>query len=173
MRLQRPLFLWGFMGAGKSSHGRELARAWGVPLYETDQLIVESCGLSIAEIFAAKREEGFRVEEQRILHALDLSRPAIVATGGGTPCFADNAHWMREHGVTVYISLPVNSLVERILHSRITRPLLPEKERGALQEHVATLLAEREKIYRQAHIAVDGHILSTVYLENILSALPL
>ena len=164
MRLQRPLFLWGFMGAGKSSHGRELARAWGLPFYETDQLIVESCGYSIAEIFAAKGEEGFRVEEQRILHSLDLSRPAIVATGGGTPCFADNAHWMREHGVTVYISLPVNSLVER---------MLPEKERGALQEHVAALLAEREKIYRQAHIAVDGHILSTLYLENILSALPL
>ena len=173
MVLQRPLFPWGFMGSGKSSHGREIARAWKLPFYETDQLVVERVGLSIAEIFTTQGEAGFRRAEQSVLHSLDLSTPSVIATGGGMPCFEDNAHWMRERGLTVYISLPVNTLVDRILQSRTTRPLLPEKKREALYEHVTHLLAEREASYCQAHLAIDGHLLNVAYLENILRVLPL
>ncbi len=172
MNLTCPLFLWGFMGSGKSFYGRRIAREWQLPFYETDLAVEATTGMSIPEIFAKEGEKAFRSYEQHALLAVDSSQPAIIATGGGTPCFYDNAAWMKNHGLTLYLHLPVEALVTRLLHSHAKRPLLPENNEKELRIHVEQLLQLREKIYRQAHLCVDATRLTPDYLENVLRLLP-
>ena len=80
------VILVGFMGAGKSSVGRILARRLGRCLVETDEMIVGKEGVSIPEIFAAKGEAYFRAAEEEVLGLLALKSGDVIATGGGLPC---------------------------------------------------------------------------------------
>src|SRR3990172_5289037 len=80
------IILVGFMGAGKSSVGRLLAKRLGRCFVETDDLIVGRDGRSIAEIFRAEGEARFRQLEADVLDLLRLKRGDVIATGGGFPC---------------------------------------------------------------------------------------
>src|SRR5258705_10038180 len=79
------IVLVGFMGAGKSSVGRLLARRLGRCLVETDDMITAAEGRSIPEIFTAEGEAYFRAAEDEVLRLLALKRGEVIATGGGLP----------------------------------------------------------------------------------------
>src|SRR5688500_14973465 len=96
------IVLVGFMGAGKSSVGRVLARRLGRCVVETDDMITASEGRSIPEIFAAEGEEYFRAAEDEVLRLLTLKRGEVIATGGGLPCREGRTEALRVLGPVVW-----------------------------------------------------------------------
>ncbi|PID93011.1 MAG: shikimate kinase, partial [Bacteroidetes bacterium] len=87
------IFLIGYMGSGKSTTGKKLARRLGLPFYDLDLLISTHQGLSIPEIFQQKGEAQFRNVEAAQLRTLNENDHAVVSTGGGTPCHHHNMQW--------------------------------------------------------------------------------
>lgn len=102
----KPLFLVGYMGCGKSTLGRKLARRLGVDFIDTDALVEEREGASVADVFRYEGEERFREAERRVLDEVIAGASfAVVSTGGGLPTWRDNMPCMNAVGHTVYLRL--------------------------------------------------------------------
>src|ERR1044071_5930811 len=117
------IVLIGFMGAGKSSVGRTLARLTGLPRFDTDELVAAQFGLTIPEIFAKHGEEKFREDETAALENLSDKGQAIIVTGGGIVLRPENVARLRELGRVFYLSADEETLFARISRSG-TRPVL-------------------------------------------------
>jgi shikimate kinase len=150
----------GYRGSGKTSVGRELARALGCGFADTDRLVEEEAGKSIARLFAEDGEAAFRARESAALDAVLRRARAgerlVVATGGGVVLAARNTAAMREAGTVVWLSAPAVVLGARIAAdpgSASSRPAL----RGATATgEVEAVLKEREPLYRAAaHLEVS------------------
>jgi shikimate kinase len=140
------IVLIGFMGAGKSSVGRTLARLTGRPRFDTDEMVSARFGLSISEIFERYGEEKFRKAESEAVEELSGEPDAIIVTGGGIVLGEKNVAQLRELGRIVYLSADEATLFARISR-RQTRPLLQTPNpRATLKE----LLAVRLPLYRNA-----------------------
>ena len=140
------IVLIGFMGTGKSSVGRTLARMSGRPRFDTDEMIAARFGLTISEIFEKRGEERFRDAESEALEELSVETDAIIVTGGGIVLRQTNTARLRELGAVVYLSADEETLFRRISR-RPTRPLLQTTDpRETLKE----LLAARLPLYRAA-----------------------
>jgi shikimate kinase len=151
------IVLIGFMGAGKSSVGRTLARMTGLPRFDTDEMIGARFGLSVAEIFETHGEEKFREAETEALRGLTANPAAIVVTGGGIVLRPENRRLLRELGTVIHLSADEETLFARIAR-RSTRPLLQTENPRAT---VTELLRNRLPIYREvADLEVDTTLLS-------------
>ena len=144
------VILVGFMGAGKSSVGRLLARRLGRCLVETDDMITAKEGRSIPEIFAAEGEAYFRAAEDAALGLLALKRGEVIATGGGLPCREGRPEALRALGTVVWLSGDFDALYGRALRGG-ERPMLA----GRTRDDVRALYRSREPFYRQADLTVD------------------
>ena len=153
------IFLLGFMGSGKTYLGERLAGLLNRPFFDLDQMLEAGEGETISTIFAEKGEAAFRDLERKYLHTLENQAPAVVATGGGTPCFFDNMDWMKAHGTTVYLKTPIEVLFERLRHEQAGRPLLAGLSDEALRDFIEQKLSERERWYRQAEVVADKDFL--------------
>ena len=148
----RAVILIGFMGTGKSSVGRALARRTGRELLDLDALIVAAAGKSINEIFAGEGEPRFRELETAELRRLaGREGNFILATGGGAVIAPENRAVFRELGTVVNLTAPSAVICHRLRHAA-DRPLLKE---GAATEKVARMLREREPYYAEADIRID------------------
>ena len=152
------LHLIGMPGAGKTTLGRGLAVAYEVPFLDLDEEIVRQEGRSIPDIFAAEGEEYFRVREAAVLRDPIVRYPEVVlATGGGTPCFHNNLDVLLETGITLYLEVPVEKLVDRILAAHKTRPLLAgEPDAAALEARLRETLRLRERFYSRAPLCCQA-----------------
>ncbi len=166
------IYLLGFMGSGKSSLGRRLARRLGYDFYDTDQAVEARWGMSVAEMFQREGEAVFRDRErQALLETAGMER-VVVATGGGTPCHGDNMAFIRQHGVSVYLRMAESSLAHRLEHARVPRPLVKGLKGPALLQEITRRLAEREPWYLQAHCIIKGetvrpdHVIALVFGEG-------
>ncbi len=92
------IYLLGFMGCGKSSLGRRLARKLEYPFLDIDNEVERILGQEIPDIFRTKGETAFREAERQVLHSTATVQKAVIATGGGTPCYSDNMDFMLENG---------------------------------------------------------------------------
>jgi shikimate kinase len=138
------IVLIGFMGAGKSSVGRTLARITGLPRFDTDEIVAARFGLTIAEIFEKHGEDQFRDAETEALRALGAKGAAIIVTGGGMVLRPENREILRELGAVIFLSADEATLFARISR-RSTRPLLrTENPRQTISE----LLGPRLPLYR-------------------------
>ncbi len=144
------VILVGFMGAGKSSVGRLLAKRLGRCFVETDDLIVAREGRTIPEIFRTHGEGRFRELEAEVLDLLKLKRGDVIATGGGFPCREGRMEALRAMGTVVWLAGEFTVLYERALRSG-SRPLLD----GKPKEEAAALYRAREPYYRRAHFTVE------------------
>ncbi len=109
------IYLTGFMGSGKSTVGRRLARAMDLPFVDLDSEICKRAGSSIPEIFQAAGEEAFRYLERQSLRELVLAgEEAVVATGGGLPVDPANRRLMKASGYTVYLRAEFETLKARV-----------------------------------------------------------
>jgi shikimate kinase len=145
------IFLIGFMCCGKTTLGKQLVATLHRDFADTDNLIEEQCGKTIAEIFATEGEEKFRQYEREVLHNLLHCENLVVACGGGLPCFFDNMERMNACGTTIYLKAEVALLAQRAAQeNNHRRPLLEGKTGLELHRHIEALLAEREKYYLQA-----------------------
>jgi shikimate kinase len=144
------IVLVGFMGAGKSSVGRILARRLGRCFVETDDMITAREGRAIPEIFADKGEAYFRRLEEEAVGLLALKTGDIIATGGGLPCREGRPAALRSLGTVVWLSGDFGTLYERAQRSG-ERPMLA----GRSREEAEKLYRAREPFYRQADLTVD------------------
>ncbi|MGK6353017.1 shikimate kinase [Parapedobacter sp. DT-150] len=162
-------FLVGFMGSGKTTWGRKLANKTDRVFIDLDEEIEKEAGTSIADYFRLHGEASFRKLERRVLKQLPLDRPAVVSTGGGTPCYVDNMSWMNKTGVTIYFQLPPKALWDRLMQTDIaSRPALRGLSGEELLDYITTKLAEREPYYQQAQHVVNQLTLDLNKLAHLL-----
>ena len=146
-----PVFLTGFMGVGKTRVGRILARELGCCFLDTDQMVEQRAGKSIAEIFADEGEAHFRQLERDCVLKTCQRPDAVVALGGGAITRADNIAAVRCAGVLVCLKADVDTIFARI--SRHTnRPLLTGLKPKEQRAKIESLLRARAPFYDQAHI---------------------
>lgn len=156
MTLGSPLFLVGFMGCGKSTLGKKLARKLEVPFLDLDDHIEEREKESIADIINNRGEAVFRLLEAKYLRNLPLKTPIVISCGGGTPIFHGNMALMKESGLVCYLKYPPKTLYQRLQDSdRSTRPLLTQLSDEELLRFIETKLAEREVVYEEAQLIYD------------------
>ena len=146
-----PVFLAGFMGVGKTQVGRILARELGRCFLDTDRMVEQRAGKTIAEIFADEGEAHFRQLERDCVLETCPRLDAVVALGGGAITCADNVAAVRCAGVLVCLKADVDTIFARISR-RTNRPLLAGLEPQAQRAKIETLLSERAPYYDQAHI---------------------
>jgi shikimate kinase/3-dehydroquinate synthase len=148
----QPLFLIGFMAAGKTSVGRALAKQQGRRFLDLDDAIAERAGEPVSAL-VARDEPGFRQHERAALAQAiaDAHDGPVIATGGGAAAFADNLDRMRAAGCVIALNVDPAVASTRAAGGG-SRPLL---ERGA--EAIQALAATRAPVYRRAHAVVDTH----------------
>lgn len=143
----RHIILIGFMGAGKTSMGKRLAKARGIRFVDTDQMIEEQTGRIIRDIFAEDGEEYFRnLETELLLQLQKAQEPLVISVGGGLPVREINRKYLKEMGTVVYLKAEVETLVGR-LQGDTTRPKL---QGGDLREKIVSLMDAREGFYQDA-----------------------
>ncbi len=161
-------FLIGFMGSGKTTHGRRLAAYLNVDFVDLDDLFEQQTGTAISNYFTVFGEEKFRQTESALLKDTVYPKNAIVSTGGGLPCFFDNLDWMKQHGTTVYLQVPPQVIASRLSNAKTERPLLQHKTGEELLQYITQKLTEREPIYLQAQVIISGVGISARKLANTL-----
>lgn len=150
------IFLTGFMGAGKSMVGEELAGMLNCSFFDLDKEVESAEGCSIQEIFAIKGEEQFRRIEGEVLKKIGFSHDSFVlSAGGGTPCFNDQMKYMNELGLTVYLNVPLDILMERLIHAKDSRPMISHRQGQELKSFIRELFLKREACYIKALIEVQ------------------
>lgn len=153
--MERPIFLVGFMGSGKTTWGKKIANALDLPFVDLDHEIVENIGMSIPEYFTAHGEDSFRKLENEYLKK-QAGRNAIISTGGGTPCFFDNMQWINENGLSLYLYHTSKSLWSRLSQSDVNkRPVLKGLSGDQLFEFIDSKLQERAEFYEKADIKFE------------------
>lgn len=150
------IYLIGFMGSGKTTHGKQIARMMGYDFLDVDQWIVEKEGKSIPEIFAVEGESRFRELETAAIREMKKMQKVVIATGGGLPCHADNMQMLKDSGLTVYLKLSPEALLSRLKVSKTRRPLMEGKTEEEMYATIRKMLTEREPWYSQADMVIDG-----------------
>ncbi len=156
------LVLIGFMGAGKSTVGRKLAKRTGRYFLDADALIESAQGKEIRSIFDERGEAYFReLERESARWLAECVRGSIVSTGGGMPMVVQR---LRDIGTVIYLKLPFAKILQRISpQEREKRPLFHDLSK------TETLFAEREAIYaEQADITVDADRPPEIVVDEIL-----
>jgi shikimate kinase len=168
MKQSGNIFLIGPMGAGKTTIGRLLAKALGVPFLDSDKEIEQRTGASIPMIFEYEGETGFRKREAEAIAALTNLSPIVLATGGGSVLLTENQQLLRQRGFVVYLQCAVDKQVERT-YKDANRPLLNTENP---QERLEALFKIRAPIYESlADCIVDtGENSSRSAVRQILKA---
>ncbi|MBI1186766.1 MAG: shikimate kinase [Alphaproteobacteria bacterium] len=147
----RTVALVGLMGAGKTTIGRRLARALGVPFRDADEEIERAAGLSVQDIFDRHGESEFRRGERRVIARLLEEAPHILATGGGAFMETETRALLRARAVTVWLRADLDTLLKRVAR-RDHRPLLKQEDPAVVMQR---LMAQRYPVYAEADIVVD------------------
>lgn len=152
----KNVVLMGFMGAGKTTIGRKLAKALECEFIDTDERIEIEQKRKISDIFAEDGEETFRDMETNLLkHLQDREEGFVLSIGGGMPVREENRTLLRNLGTVVYLKTSKAEIIRRVSGDK-NRPLL---QGGDLDEKVTNLMKAREQIYKDtAHkeVVTDG-----------------
>lgn len=151
----KRIFLIGYMGAGKTTAGRELAKELGLDFIDLDHFIQARFQKTVGQIFQEVGEEEFRKIESNILKEIGEFENIVISTGGGTPCFFDNIDYMNRVGTTVYLKATPEALAERLNTCKEKRPLIKDKDEEELYSFVIESLAKREPFYSKAKIIFE------------------
>ncbi len=138
-------FLIGPMGAGKSTIGRQLARALRLEFLDSDREIENRTGVDIPLIFELEGEAGFRKREQEVINDLTARKRIVLATGGGAVLDPQNRQHLAARGTVIYLHTSVDQQLKRTAHDR-NRPLLQTRDPG---EKLRELMEIREPLYRE------------------------
>ena len=146
-------FLIGLPGCGKSTMGKKFASVLGCSFFDLDQLIESGEGGSIAELFTGMGEDRFRELEHRYLKDLSNLKDAVVATGGGTPCFFNNMEMINQMGTSIFLDLSPREIALRLSERGIEkRPMLRGKSREEIAYTLEQLRLRRLPFYSQSHM---------------------
>ncbi len=143
------VFLIGYRAVGKTTIGRRLAEQLGYDFVDSDALICENKGQSVAEIVAAEGWAGFRAVEAEVLSSLARRRRCVVATGGGAVLHQGLWRHLKRQGLVVWLRADQDVICARIAGDAATTGQRPSLTGGGICAEVAAVLAEREPLYQQ------------------------
>ncbi len=144
------IVLIGLRGCGKSSVGRRLSELVGGKYVDTDTLIAEQAGKSIAAMFEEEGEAGFRRREREMIARVASDQPAVMSVGGGAVLDARNTELLRVAGSLIWLTAPAEVLWERIQADPSTTGTRPALTRMSGLDEVEHLLGERKPFYESA-----------------------
>ena len=150
------IFIFGPMGAGKTTVGKRLADQRAMTFMDSDHEIEARCGVDISYIFDKEGEPGFRRREKQVIAELTQRNDIVLATGGGAVVDAENRQSLAARGFVVYLHATIDQQMLRTAHCQ-NRPLLQAPNR---REVLEKLLVERDALYREIADLVlesDGH----------------
>jgi shikimate kinase len=143
------IYLVGFMAAGKTTVARALAKRLDWQVVDVDELIEQREHQSVAEIFVKRGEAFFRAAERSVLTEQLTPRHLVVATGGGTFADAQNRAAINADGVSVWLDVPLERLIDRV-------PADGRRPLAADRAGFERLYHQRRAAYEQAHVRLDA-----------------
>jgi len=150
------------MGSGKTTLGRAVSIATGLPFIDLDQWIEEHQGCPVSTIWQRHGEQTFRRLEREALELLSKRCDVIVACGGGTPCFFDNMNLMQRRGITVWLDASRPRLLSRLREAQQQRPLIAAIDSDSeLDAYIARGLQDRHPHYSRAEVRFPADKLDT------------
>jgi shikimate kinase len=148
----KRIFLIGYMGAGKTTAGKELAKVLEFEFIDLDHFIQARYQKTVSRLFHDVGESEFRKIESNALKEVGEFENVVISTGGGTPCFFDNMEYMNQTGITVYLNATPEALAERLNTCKEKRPLIKDKNEEELFDFIVENLEKRNLYYTQAQI---------------------
>jgi len=166
--LPERIFVSGFMGAGKSTIGKLLAKKLNLAFYDLDTCIENKANQSIPEIFDKEDEAGFRKKEKVALLDVIRSKKGVIALGGGALQNQHLVDHVKVNGMLVLVDTPIEVIIERISGDE-NRPLLQDdcgnmKPEAVLKEELQALYKQRYPFYEQAEVTVKTNEYGTAEL---------
>jgi shikimate kinase len=152
----KNIVLIGFMGSGKTSAGKLVAKKLAMRFVDTDALIEERAGKPIHEIFAQDGESHFRSIERAVVASVAADQNLVIATGGGIVLNPDNLRDLSATGILISLWVEPSVAFERTKSNRL-RPLLETDDRLA---RIESLLSQRAHLYRAIQPCIDTSTLS-------------
>jgi shikimate kinase len=143
------IVLVGFMGSGKSTVGRHLARRLGWGFVDMDERIEERAGQTIAAVFRAQGEAAFRALELEVAREVVVTPRRVIAAGGGAFAQPTTREVLRRSALTVFLECDFETLAARV-------PADGRRPLAADRDIMRTLLTERLPSYRSADLTVDA-----------------
>lgn len=153
------IILIGYMGAGKTTVGKELAKMLDVPFYDLDWYIETRMRKTVKQIFDERGEDGFRQIEHNMLHEVAEFEDVVISCGGGTPCFFDNMDYLNQQGETIYLQATPEVLHEHLKMGKGVRPLLLNKTPEEVDAYIREQLEYREQFYLKAKHILDVNLM--------------
>jgi shikimate kinase len=154
--MKKNIYIVGFMGTGKSTIGKELARLLGRRFLDMDAMLEKSLGMTINEIFEREGEEFFRAEEKKLAFELIKTNNQVISTGGGTINDEDVREAFSKNGIMICLFADRDNLISRLQRTD-KRPLL---KGDSLEKRVNKLMNERMEIYDKIPLRVNTTNLS-------------
>lgn len=153
------IILIGYMGAGKTTVGKDLAKTLGVTFYDLDWYIETRMRKTVKQIFDERGEEGFRQIEHNMLHEVAEFENVVISCGGGTPCFFDNMEYLNQQGETIYLQATPEVLHQHLKMGKGVRPLLLNKTPEEVDAYIREQLEYREQFYLKAKHILDVNLM--------------
>ena len=155
----KSIIIIGYMGAGKTTVGKALAKELGVMFYDLDWYIESRMRKTVKQIFDEIGEEGFRKIERNMLHEVAEFENVVVSCGGGKPCFFDNMDYMNQLGETIYLKASPETLHTHLKMGKGVRPLLLNKTPEEVEIFIREQLKLREPFYNKAKHIIDINVM--------------
>lgn len=167
----KRVILIGFMGAGKTSLGKKIAKKMGIPFVDSDREIELHFKKSIGDIFTEHGESHFRVLETDFIESMNERGEFVLATGGGMPCFGRNMELLNEMGTTFYLERSPRELAHRLRNAKGRRPLIEGLEMNELVTFIEERLSVREEYYRKADVILKREDQTVVNVQEVMKLL--
>ena len=148
------IYLTGLPGSGKTTLGKQLAKALNLNFVDLDEEIEKVENRTIPTIFETDGEDYFRKVEQQELHKTATIENVVISTGGGAPCFFDNANFINANGTSIFIDVSPQEIAKRVSKGPNNRPLLNGV--NSLEEEITTKRNQRLPFYFKATHTLSG-----------------
>jgi len=154
------IFVLGMPGSGKTTLGRSLARLKAVAFVDLDEQIERESGKIVRQIFDEQGESAFRKLEARVLREwCTREQDFVMATGGGTPCFADNIQVINRSGLSLFLDVNPDMITERLRKTDLTtRPLFANVKAEDLKKKIEEMRSQRVSFYHLAHVRLSAEM---------------
>lgn len=167
----KRVILIGFMGAGKTTLGKKVAKKMNLPFIDSDRHIEDYYQKSIGEIFTENGESFFRTLETEFIESLSEKGEFVLATGGGMPCFGKNMELLNALGTTFYLERSPKELATRLFNAKSRRPLIDGMEKEELISFIEERLALREEYYKSANVILSREVQTPAMVEEYTNLL--
>lgn len=171
MTNDKSIVLCGFMGCGKSTVGKLLAKTKSYNVVDLDDYIEKEQNMSISKIFELYGEQYFRDLEHNAIKKLSAEKNIVISAGGGTLVFERNVEVCRQNSIVIYLQVSLKSIKKR-LKNDTKRPLLQKPNKDEIMQEMYNA---RNPLYEKAsQFVVDGNKLPkdvVADIEKIIASL--